>query len=60
MIEEEAKRFEEYLRQLGYVKPIRCKDCVHWVKNSIVNFIWCEKMGERDYCSMAEVKHATD
>ena len=28
-IEEEAKKFERYLAQLGYVKVTRCKNCVH-------------------------------
>lgn len=26
-IEEEAERFAMYLKQLGYVKPVLCRDC---------------------------------
>jgi len=28
-IEDEAKKFDLYLTQLGYVKAVRCKDCEH-------------------------------
>lgn len=27
--EESAKQFELYLTQLGYVKAVKCKDCLH-------------------------------
>ena len=36
-IEEEAKKFDLYLMQLGYVKAVRCKDCNH-SKTSVSEF----------------------
>lgn len=66
-IKEDAEQFEAYLAQLGYVKPVRCKDCRHYTGK------WCTRYSTKqcdindickdadDYCSDAERKeHAAD
>ena len=55
-IEEEAEQFEAYLAQLGYVKVIRCKDCVWWNREC-----WCRNSDsgpwdDDSYCSEATRK----
>lgn len=64
-IEDEAKRFEAYLAQLGYVKGIRCKECMYdhacthemVRKSSDGGNIYCPV----EYCSEGKRKeHAID
>ena len=60
-IEEEAKRFELYIRQLGYVKVTKCKNCMHG-NNHVSEFgmpeITCEFTGAVEdgewYCPLGE------
>lgn len=66
-IKEEAEQFEAYLAQLGYVKPVRCKDCKYgtdyyrdgecYCKHENLDYIgnW------NHYCGYAKRRdHATD
>lgn len=49
-IEMDAEELGVLLEQLGYVKPIHCKDCVWW-KNNFCNNSHSAPWGEKDYCS---------
>lgn len=62
-IEEEAKKFERYISQLGYVKVTHCRDCTHG-KNHVSEFgmpeITCEFTGAVEdgewYCPLGEAR----
>lgn len=56
-IVEEAERFEKYLRQLGYIKPTLCRDCMAFDEKKVL----CKKnnmiaVRVDDWCSRAVKK----
>lgn len=61
LYEESERAFAEYVAKLGYVKPIRCKDCCSYISTSEVDEIvtpsFCsltmQEVPGTHYCSYA-------
>lgn len=62
----DALKYAERAVEAGYVKVVRCKNCVWWeprTLGSIIgrcenprNGLWCDYTDDTDFCSYAEMK----
>lgn len=62
-IEKDVEEYEELLKQLGYVKPVRCKDCYAFEcgtgETVGVCKVWRDDSEPAGWCYLGE-KHESD